>query len=162
MVTEGSKVVYAGADLTIEQGTVGRVLFVAGSAAHVQWQDGPRVGQVDLIDQYDLSPTSSAASVAQVVASQFDQSLEMEDASSGVVREAMDSYGEDGVLVALAEKGHLATLEVYATEALSHLTSALRTDPALGEMLACLDADEQEAVLARLAATLLDPEQEAS
>lgn len=162
MFTEGSRVVYAGDDLTIGQGAMGKVLVVSGPSVHVQWIDGVRQGQVDLIDSYDLSAPDPSTSVAQVVASQFDQSLEMENTASMMVREAMDSYGEDGVISTLAEAGHLSVLEPYATEALEHLLSHMRADPMLGEMLSALDDYEQHTVLSRLAATLLEPEGEAS
>lgn len=162
MFIEGSKVVYAGDDVTIGQGSLGKVLVVSGPSAHVQWLDGIRTGQVDLIDGYDLSPSTGTASVAQMVASQFDQALEMENTASLIVREAMDSYGEDGVISTLAEAGHLSTLEPYATQAMEHLLSHMRADPLLAEMLAALDDYEQQTVLSRLAVTLLEPEDDSS
>lgn len=162
MFIEGSRVVYAGDDLTIGQGALGKVLVVSGAGVHVQWLDGVRTGQVDLIDGYDLAATTVQASIEQVVATQFDQALGMDSSVSSIVREAMDTYGEDGVITTLADSGHLSTLEPYATEALEQLIGHMRADPLLAEMLAVLDPEEQQGVLARLASTLLEPESESA
>lgn len=160
MLKEGGKTIYAGEDLTIGQGSAGRVMVIVGSAAHVQWTDGPRQGQVDLIDLYDLSEPSTVASVRHVVASEFDQSLDMEVTGSVAIRQAMDVDGEDGVIAALSEQGQIAMLEPYAAQAVAHLSATLRADSELADLLGALDDFEQEAVLARLAASLLDATEE--
>lgn len=166
---EGQRVAYAGEDsLRIGLGSRGKILSSGGSSAHVMWYEGTSAGQVSLVDMDDLVPdrqgrykTSSLDPHGDSMADQFDNSLSepINAHQAGMevlaVRETYDSYGEDGLLNALAEAGHIAPLTHYAEEALAYVATCLRHDPGLGEVLAQLDEGEKESLLVRVASGLL-------
>lgn len=155
MIIEGRKAVYTGDDLSFEHGASCTVLALSGLAAHVQWLDGPRTGSVDLVDTASLSQGVLAPSMATQISEEFDASLDVEASTTTSAREAYDAYGEDGLLAALNEAGHLATLTPYVEDALGGLTASLRHDPGLSVALGFLDDDERETVLSAVARTLL-------
>lgn len=160
MTIEGSKVAYVGDDVTVGVGCIGRVLASAGTSQHVQWLDGLRVGQVDLVPNEDLVDHRPAMQATASVAEQFEATLDVPSMVSVAVRETYDTYGEDGLINALDEAGHLATLSSYATDAIATVAGRLRQDPAFASVLGQLDDDEAESLLVRVAVNLLHGDEE--
>lgn len=155
MIVEGQKVTYAGdTDPYNEVGAHGKVVALSGTAAHVMWTDGPKTGAVDLVEQFELLPDRSAA-FTQSVAASFDAALDLPDNSVVAVRDTYDEQGEEGLVTALNEAGHLAMLSAYVEEAASHLASRIREDPALGTVLSQLEADEADSLVGKVASVLL-------
>lgn len=152
MTVEGQKVQYVGEDTMVGIGTLGKVLAANGTSQHVQWLGGLREGQIDLVAEYDLVPFQTGDPMS--VSAQFDASLDVPMSTLGV-REVYDDSGEDGLINALGEAGHLATLSGYATEAVGQLATLLRHDPAFGPVLAQLDENEAESLVQRVTASLL-------
>ena len=75
MIVEGQRVIYAGDTDPFQQvGATGKVIALSGQAAHVQWTDGPKVGQIELVQQYELLPERTAAQQAPM--STFDSALD--------------------------------------------------------------------------------------
>jgi len=159
---EGQKVRYVGEDVTVGVGTVGRVVAAAGSGQHVQWMEGARQGSIDLVAVDDLVPYVANSEIYReaTVANDFDDALGVPSMVSFSVRETYDTYGEDGLLNALDEHGHLATLAEYATDAIGKIASGLRSDPAFSSVLSQLDDSEAESLLVRVAINLLSDDEE--
>ena len=152
MIVEGQRVVYAGdMDPFQDVGSVGKVIAVSGQAAHVQWLDGPKTGAIDLIEQHELLPQRTEAAAQDA----FSSTLAMAVTSALTVRATYDEQGEDGLLTALDESGHLALLSDRAEEAVLNLCGAIHSDPAMTAALASLEIDERDSVVAKIAATLL-------
>lgn len=157
---EGTKVAYVGDDVTVGVGAVGKVLASAGSAQHVQWLDGARAGQIDLIPVDDLVPHRATATQRiedTSVTAQFESTLDVPALMTVAVRDTYDTYGEEGLLNALDEAGHLASLSEYATDAIATVAGRLRTDPTFALVLGQLDEFEAESLLVRVAVGLLAP-----
>lgn len=153
MIVEGQRVAYAGDDPLNDVGSQGKVVALSGTAAHVQWLTGPKVGSIDLVEQFEVV---AAAQPRQAAAPEtFDYALDMMTTSSLQVRATYDESGEDGVVSALDEVGHLAMLGEHVERALGGLAGDLRGDPIFREVLAQLEPDEADTVLNRVASVLL-------
>lgn len=150
MITEGSRVTYAGDDPLIEVGSTGKVLAVSGTAAHVQWLSGPKHGSMDLVDQFEILPFRAEANL-----NSFEQSLEYVESPSISVRASYDEAGEDGVVAALDDSGHLAMMAAHVERAAAVLAADLRSDPTFIEVLGQLEPDEADTVVSRVATVLL-------
>lgn len=158
-MNEGQRVAYVGEDTMVGVGALGKVLASAGSSQHVQWLEGDRAGQVDLVPNEDLVDHRTAKQAAGTsVAAEFEDALDVPAILSVAVRETYDNYGEEGLLNALDEAGHLATLSEYAGEAISHVAGRLRQDPDFSAVLGQLDEFEAESLLIRVAVNLLAPD----
>lgn len=154
MIAEGRKVAYAGEDPFNEVGAPGQVVALSGLHAHVMWTGGPKQGQIDLVEQNEIVEQRQHTAVADTLGSGFDNSLDM--VGPGLqVRATYDEYGEEGLVSALSESGHLAVLAEYVDEAVGHLSARLRTDVGLVDVLAQLEADEQDSLVGRVASVLL-------
>lgn len=154
MIVEGAKVTYAGdTDPYNEVGSHGRVVALSGTAAHVQWTDGPKTGAVDLVEQFEL--VEDRGNSTQTVAASFDAALDMPDSAVVAVRDTYDELGEEGLLNALNEAGHLAMLSGYVEEAVNTLSARVREDISLGTVLAQLESDEADSLVGRVASVLL-------
>lgn len=154
MIVEGAKVTYAGdTDPYNEVGSNGRVVALSGTAAHVRWLDGPKTGSIDLVEQFEL--VEARGNSTQTVAASFDAALDMPDSAVVAVRDTYDELGEEGLLNALNEAGHLATLSGYVEEAVSTLSARVREDISLGTVLAQLESDEADSLVGRVASVLL-------
>ena len=151
---EGQRIAYAGEDDPFnEVGSLGRVIAVSGTAAHVQWTSGPKTGQIDLVEQNDLVPDRPTVTAQ---ASSFDMALDMVSPTDTIqVRATYDEQGEEGLVNALSETGHLAMFSEYVEDAISTLSSRLRQDPSLMTVLSELDSDEADGLVGRVAALLL-------
>lgn len=153
MIVEGQRVIYAGDTDPFQQvGATGKVIALSGQAAHVQWLDGPKVGQIDLTQQYELLPERTAAEQAPM--STFDSALDSPVTATLSVRATYDESGEEGVVNVLAEAGHLAMLSEYVDEAVGTLSARIRQDPMLGDVLAQLEPDEADCLISRVASAL--------
>lgn len=157
MISEGCGVAYAGdADPFNQVGSLGKVVALSGSAAHVLWIDGPKVGQVDLVEQHELVERQGRATAAlDTIASGFDNSLDMPEGTGLQVRATYDEYGEDGLVNVLSETGHLAVLSEYVDEAVGTLATRIRGDINLRQVLTELEADEADSLVGKVAAVLL-------
>lgn len=158
MIVEGAKVAYAGEDPFQDVGSIGKVVSLSGSCAHVLWEDGPKVGMIEMIDQYDLVPhraNTAAPRRVATVADGFEATLDMPGMPVLAVRATYDEDGEDGLVAALNEAGKIAVLAEYAEEALSHVATRIRQDPGVTEVLAQLEPDERDSLVDRLASLVL-------
>jgi hypothetical protein len=158
MIVEGQKVAYAGEDPYMAVSDKGKVLAVSGTAAHVQWLTGSRAGQIDLVEQHELVPDRSAGAQPTTLAAAFDNTLDMVGSPAIQVRATYDEVGEQGLVTALDEAGHLAVLQAYVEEAVGHLASRIRHDPTLANVLAQLESDEADGLVGRVASLLLTDE----
>lgn len=150
MIVEGSKVTYAGDDPFTEVGSVGKVIALSGSAAHVQWASG----SIDLVEQHELLPAHQGSMAPTTLAASFDNALDMP--GIGIqVRATYDEHGEEGLLNTLAESGHLAVLSEYVDEAVNYLASRIRIDPTFRDVLAVLEPDEASALVGKVASQIL-------
>lgn len=160
MIVEGQQVAYAGdTDPFNEVGSLGKVVAMSGAAAHVQWTTGPKAGSIDLVETYELverRTASTAITRDATTMGSFDAALDMPATETISVRATYDDTGEDGLVTALNEAGHLAVLAEYVDEAVGHLASRIRGDLTLGEVLAQLEQDEAESLVARVASVLLN------
>ncbi len=159
-MTEGSKVVYIGEDTMVGINTIGKVLASAGSSQHVQWVEGLRAGQIDLVPNEDVLPLRVAHEEGISANRQFEDSLDTPSMMTVAVRDTYDDFGEDGLLNALSDSGHLATLTEYAGEAIGLVASRLRQDPSFSLVLDELDDHEAESLLVRVSVSLLQGEGE--
>lgn len=158
---EGEKVAYAGdTDPFNRVGASGKVIAISGSAAHVQWTAGPKMGQIDLVEQHELVPDRGAPVTASAGLETFDAALgiasEEEHAPRLSVQAIYDEVGEEGLLNVLSEAGHLSMVAEYAEEVLDHLVARVRQTPALEAVLSQLEGDEQESLLERIAVIALN------
>lgn len=137
---DGEKVSYVG-DPTKEGlriGDEGQALSVTEACSHVMWATGARTGQVDLVDNEDLVSRGGG----RVAGSVFDDSVSHAGLVTVAVRETYDTDGGVGLLNALNEAGHLASLEAVADEALAFVCAQVRSDPAFSSVLGQLDESE--------------------
>lgn len=149
MIREGQRVRYAGdTDPFNEVGSEGKVLAISGTAGHVQWTTGPRVGQIDLVEEHELVPLRPGQVEASTPSPQ--------QVHAGLmIRAVYDEVGEEGLVNALSETGHLAMADNAVEEALDHLVASIRQNPVLGEVLGQLEADEADSLAERMASVLL-------
>lgn len=162
MIVESTLVAYAGDDPFQDVGSLGKVVALSGSGAHVMWQSGPRINAVDLVDLNDLVEHRGAKEAAQArMAAQafadtaFADTLDMPAIPTLQVRATYDEEGEEGLLTALSETGRLAVLAEYAEEAVSLVATRIRNDPEFSGVLAQLDPDEAATVVSRVASVVL-------
>lgn len=158
MIAEGQRVLYAGdSDPFNEVGSPGKVIAVSGEAAHVQWTGGPKQGSIELVEQHEIVADRQQA-VASAPADEFTavnrHSMETHSARMQV-RAAYDEHGESGALSALDESGVMAMLAAYAEGAHLDLLGQIHADATMRSALAGLAQDEQDVVVAKVAATLL-------
>lgn len=142
---EGDSVAYLGdgADgLAPATGTL--LAFASHRAAHVKWNTGPRTGQIDAVDLYDLMP---AASVAALTAA-------AQAVGTMPVRRVYAAEGETGVVNYLSHIAHLAAWQQIAADAHQYVIGKLKADAAMDQVWEELDGAQVEKV-AELAATVL-------
>jgi hypothetical protein len=162
MIVESSSVAYAGDDPFQDVGSIGKVVALAGSGAHVMWQSGPKVNMVELVDMNDLVEHRGGKQAAQAqmraqafTDTAFADSLDIVALPSLQVRATYDEEGEDGLLTALSEAGRLAVLAEYAEEALGLVAGRIRNDPEFSVVLAQLEPDEAATLLSRVSSLVL-------
>lgn len=162
MIVEGMAVAYAGDDPFQDVGSLGKVVALSGSAAHVMWQSGPRINTVELVDLNDLVAHRGAKEAQQArmqaqafTDTAFADTLDMPAIPMLQVRATYDEDGEEGLLSALSEAGRLAVLAEYAEEAVGLVATRIRNDPEFASVLAQLDPDEAASVVSRVASVVL-------
>lgn len=150
MVREGARVAYTGMDTDhVVLGDTGSVLAVEGSVAHVKWASGSATGAVVPVYAHDLSVVGG-----RVLEATLADSLEVGTLMAFSARRSFDEGGEVAVLNQMVAHGHMAFFSAIAEEALTLVTSRIRTEPSMRAVLADLDEEEGEGVL-RLAAACL-------
>jgi len=150
-IREGARVSYVGESPTLAIGDEGRVVAASGHASHVRWISGARTGSIDLVGNDDLVVATRTGTLADVV----DDSLSSVALVHIAVRDTYDLEGPLGLLNAFSEDGHLASLSELAEDALESVSSRLRNDPTMAEVLARLDPEEQDAFVTLTANVLL-------
>lgn len=142
---EGDSVAYLGDGADGLQPATGTLLaFASHRAAHVKWNTGPRTGQIDAVDLYDLMP---AASVAALTAA-------AQAVGTMPVRRVYAAEGETGVVNYLSHIAHLAAWPRIAADALAYVSDRLQADASFEPVWEELEP-EQVAKVAELAATVL-------
>lgn len=145
---EGEVVAYAGeGDDGLAVDDRGKVLSAAGSGSHVMWSTGQRAGEITLTSNMDLIALRRPAV--------RDDSFESSGIVAFAVRDTYDRRGEAGLVNALIEEGHFATLVPVAEEALQLVSSRLREDPSMREVLGQLDPEEGAEFIYLAASVLL-------
>lgn len=141
---EGDTVAYVGDALDGIAPASGTLLaFASSSAAHVKWTSGPHLGQIEIVDLYDLMPTASVAA------------LESPQITAHSVRRVMNAEGETGVLNFLSSARQLDTWPTIAADALDYVTGRLKADTSMELVWEQLRPDEVEKVAALAAVVLL-------
>jgi len=153
MIRDGQQVSYIGMPRADGLGISdrGQALAVAGTAAHVMWSTGARAGNVDLIDCEDLvghGPGKVAGSV-------FDDSVSTGGMVTFAVRDTYEAEGPVGLLNAMNECGHLASLPAIAEDALAYVAAQVRQDPAFSTVLGQLDESEAAEFVTLTATSML-------
>lgn len=131
-IRDGQKVAYVGH--TAERiGDEGVALSTDDHCAHVRWDTGVIAGTVTLESNSDLV----AQGVAPPSSFAFEGSLVAFSA-----RTVYASGGDSGLLDALVDGGHIASLDDLPDQVLSMVAQALRRDPSFREVLSVLDDEE--------------------
>lgn len=134
-IIDGQQVAYAGdGDDGLLPDDRGEVLSAGSTGSHVKWRTGAQAGRITLTANFDLVPMGGAR-------------ISYDDFESGslvtfAVKETFEHRGAIGLLNALNDEGHLASLEALAEEALALVARKLRDDPSIREVLAHLDDDD--------------------
>jgi hypothetical protein len=147
MIAEGAQVSYVGDDDDLEVGDTGKVLSDAGMGSHVLWSTGKKSGEITLVHDIELVQTEGARI-------SYDDSFES-GLVSVAVREVYDLGGSVALLNALNDEGHLATFAQIAEEAMALVTSRIREDLSMVEVLSALDPDEGSEFVALATTALL-------
>lgn len=153
MIRDGQQVSYIGMPRSDGLGISdrGQALAVAGKAAHVMWSTGARSGQVDLIDCDDLVGHGPG----RVQGSVFDDSMSTAGLVTFAVRDTYEAEGPTGLLNAMNEMGHLASLPSIAEDALAYTCAQVRQDPSFTSVLAQLDESEAAEFVTLTATSML-------
>lgn len=149
---EGQRVAYIGHPGEHGIGDEGKVLSPAGSGCHVLWATGLRKGQIDLVPNADITPLASRRTAEGFTG--WDDALDG-PLVSVAVRDVYESEGDVGLLNALIEEGHVASLTEAAQEALETVAARIRTDASFRAVLAQLEPDEGDEFVTLTAATIL-------
>jgi hypothetical protein len=145
---EGARVAYIGEppEKGFAVGDEGRIIAMAGSGAHVQWASGEHSGEISITRLDDLTPIKR-------------QARSFADTDGLLVTVAVrDEYingGASGLLNALNDEGHMANWSQYAEDALQLVATRIRQDPSMAEVVAQLDDEEAEEVIATATLVLL-------
>jgi hypothetical protein len=150
---DGMKVSYIGlGEAGVELGDRGTVLSADTSGSHVSWVTGAAIGRVILVHNDDLAPISSTRTA---VHDELDDSLEYGSLVSIAAREIFDASGEAGLMDAMNEAGHLASLTSSAEDAVAHVAAQVRNSPSFESVLAQLDSEEADSLVNLTASSLI-------
>jgi hypothetical protein len=151
MLSEGGRVSYTGGgDGRLSTGDNGRLLSISGDGGHVLFSTGAVAGTVEYLPLHLLS--SMERSARSLLADTLDAP---EQLSSTAVRETVVAAGEQGLVAALSEAGVLDELAGIGEEAADFVASRIRSDPAMGPIMAALDTEERDQVVALTASMIL-------
>jgi hypothetical protein len=149
MLREGSKVSYIGDGRDGRTlGERGTLLVISGAVGHVQWLDGT------LTPHYtdDLAPLGR---IARIEHDELADSLDVGPVVHVGVRAVYESEGSAGVLNQLSATGALTGFAEIAEEARTLVASRIRSDPGFRAVVAQLDDDEGEDLVALASHVLL-------
>ena len=165
MLAEGAVVSWVGSAHPggVAVGDTGVVVSSSGACGHVQWSTGARVGQMDLIEEWDVVPVPTTTRV-HTVSSSLSDSLGV-DTVHTAARETFEDGGAAALLSVMHREGSLSCFAEIAEEALGFVATRLRNDAAFVHVLSALDESDAAAmvtlassVLLRDAFTPMDPE----
>jgi hypothetical protein len=148
LIAEGSKVSYVGdGDADLRIGDRGKVIASDGGASHVRWLTGGREGDITLMDNLEIVANDQP---------DFDEDgLDSGHLVSFGVRAVFDRHGRRGLLNAMENEGHLTMLQPFVEETIQHITSRIRRDPSMVEVLASLDPEDGDEFVLHVATFLL-------
>jgi len=156
---DGGQVIYTGPERDgLLPGVRGRVLSCTALYGHVQWEEGPRAGTVELLSVEDLATPGirSGAAYQGSVGASLNDSLEVGSlVSLASAEEAYDAMGSEGLISHLTAGGHLAAYSSMAEEVMQTLIAGLQQDPVLHQLTALMDPEEAEEIFRRTATLLL-------
>ncbi len=148
MYADGQKVSFVGdpSPDTPAIGDVGIVVSAGNTASHVRWMSGVRAGLYDEMGHMEIAATASTVTDT--------------DSFSGrivtfSVAEVQARAGARGLLDELNDRGHLGGLEAIAEEAMGLVAARIRTDPSIREVLAQLDDEDGDDLVALATVALL-------
>lgn len=152
---EGQAVSYIGDDGVL-LGTHGRLLvFASRTHGHIQWSDGPRRGQVDMVDLDNVAPAPKRYQAA-LHSDGLEDSLEVGPVSSvTAARQTFDIEGAAGVLTSMASAGRLSSFDSIADEVTLFVEGRIRQDSSVREVLGELDDTEQDELVSLASRVLL-------
>lgn len=156
-IREGAQVAYVGQETRgLKVGDIGKVISSAGeSACHVSWRSGDRKGDIEMMSMLEVTPVSSEPVVASY-ASDLDDSLEYGGPIlSFSARKVYEQEGFSGLVSALDDDGHLATLAGRVAEMVAGLVNEVCGDAAVIQTAAALDFDEADEFVGSLVAALV-------
>lgn len=141
---EGDHVDYLGDGLDGIPPAQGKIVaFASQSTAYVEWLNGPRAKQIDMVSKFDLEKSASETVVRAP------------EITAISVRRAMNVEGVPGVLQFLAAAQQLGTWERIAREALGYVEGRLRVDDSMELPYEQLQPEEIDQVITTAARTLL-------
>lgn len=153
---EGQRVSFVGVKTATGPsiGDLGTVLSDAGDSGHIMWTEGQAKGSVDFLNYDDVVKTNGKTAA---LAPDIDMSdtLAFGPTTHVAVRETYDSEGEQGLLAALDEAGHLSSIESVAETVLDAVASLIRSDDTMSTVLAQLDDDEADRFVSTTARALV-------
>jgi hypothetical protein len=151
MYREGTKVamVYADVRTHTEVGDTGKVVASGHEASHIHITSGFQAGQIVLVRNEDFVPTNARE------ASLLDDSISEAGFVHTAVRAVFDRYGSVGLINDLSAEGSLSTFDAIAEQTLAFMASKVRQDPGVIQVMAELDADEQDEFVQTAVATIL-------
>lgn len=156
-IREGAKVAYVGAETRgFKVGDIGKVVSAAGgNACHVSWRSGDRKGDIEMMSSLEVTPVSTEpATAARDI--DLDDSLEYGGPIlSFSARKVYDQEGFDGLVSALGDDGHLATLAGRVADIVAGLVNDVRNDAAVIQTTAALDYDEIDEFVGSLVAAMV-------
>lgn len=156
-IREGAKVAYVGAENGGHKvGDIGKIVSGAGeNAYHVAWRSGERKGDIEIMSSLEVTPVS-AEPVTASYASDLEDSLEYGGPIlSFSARKVYEQEGFDGLVSALGDDGHLATLAGRVTDMVAILVSEVQDDPSVIQTAAALDFDEADEFVGMLVSALV-------
>lgn len=139
---EGDSVTYTGVNYPPRQGKL--LYFASERAAHVKWTEGSRLGEIDLVDLYDLAPVTSSAQLAKI-----------DPVGHTVLARAMQQEGATGVLNFLVTAKQLDGWRKIAADTVAFIESRLRLDASMEMVYEQLGPAETDQVISLAARTLI-------
>lgn len=134
-------------------GAHGRLLaFASHTHGHVQWIDGPRCGQVDVVGLDDVAP---APKRYQASRDGLEDSLEVGPISATGARDVFDVEGPAGLLTMMASSGRLSGFDSLADDVLTHTEGLIRQEASVRDVLAELDDQDGDELVSLASRVLL-------
>lgn len=138
---EGDAVSYVGTAMPPARGKL--LFFASRDSAHVQWTEGIRTGEIDLIDIYDLAPITAGTALG-----------ETDPMGHTACVRALEAEGPAGVLNFLVASKQVSTWQQIAHDALRFVEARIRADDSMDMPNEQLSVDDYDRVV-RLASRVL-------